>query len=216
MWTRISTWKLTNGRSLSLPLIYELWVTSVTWVSVHSRTGKSRRIWTSPKFSKISKLEFHKKIQVGNWWTHNKTDLATRSSNTTTNRPQSKPRIPFESPFSVLQAGGLSFLHLCPSRNLKGSSETGSVAVLETSPTRKTLPQQPANRSEIQWHHSKALTMHYSRVNCCFGILILKENNQQWARMGKFAISNANAQYTTTSQPFEYPMAPFESAYYAL
>ena len=107
------------------------------------------------------------------------TQTATRSSNTTTNRHQSKPRVPFESPFSVIQAGGLSFLHLCHLRSLKGSSETGSVAVLETSPTRKTLPQQPANRSEIQRHHSKALTMHYNRVNCCFDILILKENNQQ-------------------------------------
>ena len=33
--------------------------------------------------------------------------------------------------------------------------------------------------SEIQVHHSKALTTHYNRVNCCFGILILKEDNQQ-------------------------------------
>ena len=45
--------------------------------------------------------------------------------------------------------------------------------------TQMRLTQQQANRSAIQGNHSKALITHYNRVNCCFGILIKKEDNQQ-------------------------------------
>jgi len=41
------------------------------------------------------------------------------------------------------------------------------------------LTQQQANRSAIQGHYSKALATHYNRVNCRFGVFILKEDNQQ-------------------------------------
>ena len=43
---------------------------------------------------------------------------------------------------------------------------------------RKKRKKRDPNRSEIQVHHSKALTTHYNWVNCCFGIFILKEDNQ--------------------------------------
>ena len=45
------------------------------------------------------------------------------------------------------------------------------------STTRMSLTQQPANHSEIQGHHLKALISQYNQVNWCFGIFILKEDN---------------------------------------
>jgi len=75
----------------------------------------------------------------------------------------------------ILQAGGLSFLDLGPERSLKASSEMGSVAVLETSPTRKTLTQQQAIERELGGPESKALVRLYKLVYCRFCIFLLEE-----------------------------------------
>ena len=92
----------------------------------------------------------------------------------------------------------------------------GSVAVLETSPTRKTLTQQQAIEREFGGPQSKALVTLYKPVYCRFCIVLLEAISWDWLKNDSFAINNANAPYTTTSQPFSNPRAPFESSCYAL
>ena len=84
----------------------------------------------------------------------------------------------------------------------------GSVAVLETWPTRKTLTQQQAIERELGGPESKALVTLYKLVYCRFCIFLLEEIPLDQLKNNSFAIDNANAPYTTTSQPFSNPRAP--------
>ena len=92
----------------------------------------------------------------------------------------------------------------------------GSVAVLETWPTRKTLTQQQAIERELGGPESKALggpeskalVTLYKLVYCRFCIFLLEEIPLDQLKNNSFAIDNTNAPYTTTSQPFSNPRAP--------
>ena len=92
----------------------------------------------------------------------------------------------------------------------------GTVAMLETLPTRKTLTQQQAIERELQVSESKALVTLYKLVYCRFCIFLLEANSWDQLKNNSFAINNGNAPYTTTSQPFSNPREPFKISYYAL
>jgi len=92
----------------------------------------------------------------------------------------------------------------------------GSVTVFETSPKRKTLMQQQAIERELGGSQSKALVKLYKPVYCRFCIFLLEAVSWDQLKNDSFAINNADAPYTTTSQPFSNPRAPFESSCYAL
>ena len=78
------------------------------------------------------------------------------------------------------------------------------------------ITQQQVIERELGGPRSKALITLYKLVYCCFCIFLLEEFSWDPLKIDSFAINNANAHYTTTSQPVGEPRAPFESSYYVL